>query len=659
MNEEEYRIDPDLDKLRPYITALDKKPPKAKHVELTNHLKHTIGVLYERETLEEKKVRESILINLRELINKWVMETLKRKNIPNYRSSGGELFVSGSYRQNVNSKYDDVDTICCVPKYISREDFFSEEKEGFLGKLKQIPQISHVMAIKSAVVPIIEVVWSGIDLDVLMARLERTKVPKLDQILDDRILVGLDDQTVRSINGPRVTELIIKLVPNYENFALVLRCVRHWAKQRGIYSNKLGYLGGVNWGILVAFCCQLYPTSSPSKLLATFFNLYHMWKWPTEVRLVHPYNPEDHGVSGLNLRQWDPSQDRSEAFHIMPIITPAYPNQNSSFNVSNATLDIMLDEFLRAKMIADEALNTGTETILKPPEDVGQKIWGGLFEKSEFFVRFGSFIEVKAFVKDAEQPDDLNRWTGLVESRLRKLVENLQRFPLRKIYTFPKKFKEERKENVKDDEEQETGDAEVEEGVRWYIGILRHPNKLANRKRLDFSYEVKNWVDSLYNFNDLSKEKFGVRVVLRKWSDLPDVEEMFPNGKKEWIKERKIWIYRMKEEQDELRKHNNPNYQLPRRAYPRYTDEEYKRVEKKDLDVEIVEDKKEGVDKQVDIVENKEEEMEEKEDTLALKRLNEESETKSSKRRMVKVFNMWDMPPLPGIDVRNIDTFKL
>ena len=54
----------------------------------------------------------------------------------------------------------------------------------------------------------------------------------------------------------------------------------------GIYGNKLGYLGGINCNIMVAFICQLYPNSSPSTLLFRFFKLYHEWKWPEPVMFV-------------------------------------------------------------------------------------------------------------------------------------------------------------------------------------------------------------------------------------------------------------------------------------------------------------------------------------------------------------------------------------
>jgi len=50
--------------------------------------------------------------------------------------------------------------------------------------------------------------------------------------------------------------------------------IRFWAKQKGIYSGLLGYLGGIQYAIMVAKICQMYPNLECGKLVEKFFRIY-------------------------------------------------------------------------------------------------------------------------------------------------------------------------------------------------------------------------------------------------------------------------------------------------------------------------------------------------------------------------------------------------
>lgn len=96
-------------------------------------------------------------------------------------------------------------------------------------------------------------------------------------------------------------------------------------------------------------------------------------------------------------------QDR---YHLMPIITPAYPQQNSTFNVSASTRTIMIEAFKTGLHI--------TEDIL-----LGKQVWDKLFEAPMFFLKYKHFIVLLA---SATSPEDHLEWCGLVESKVRFLI---------------------------------------------------------------------------------------------------------------------------------------------------------------------------------------------------------------------------------------------
>ena len=81
-------------------------------------------------------------------------------------------------------------------------------------------------------VPVIKMKVDGIPVDLLFVSLKLDAVPVDIDMLDDKYLKGLDEASVRSCNGVRVTERILQLVPNPETFRTTLIAVKHWARVR-------------------------------------------------------------------------------------------------------------------------------------------------------------------------------------------------------------------------------------------------------------------------------------------------------------------------------------------------------------------------------------------------------------------------------------------
>ena len=187
-----------------------------------------------------------------------------------------------------------------APKHVSREDFFADfpplleqmAPEGSITELKPVPD---------AFVPIIKLEYSDISIDLIFTRLLQQSIPTTLDLKDNSLLRGLDEVDLRCVNGTRVTDEILTLVPQVKTFRTALRAVKLWAQRRAIYSNVMGFPGGVAWAMLVARICQFYPQASGSTIVNKFFNILSDWKWPQPVLLKQI----DDGPLP-NVRIWNP-----------------------------------------------------------------------------------------------------------------------------------------------------------------------------------------------------------------------------------------------------------------------------------------------------------------------------------------------------------------
>ncbi|CCO30604.1 poly(A) polymerase [Rhizoctonia solani AG-1 IB] len=264
------------------------------------------------------------------------------------KMAGGKIFTFGSYRLGVHGPGSDIDTLCVVPRHVTYSDFF----ETFEPMLKEMEGATEVAGVPEAYVPIITANIRGIPIDFLCASLNRPDIPDDLGLEDNKILAGLDERTVRSLGGSRVTNDILRLVPNQSVFRDSLRCIKLWAQRRAIYSNVNGFLGGVAWAMLVARICQLYPNLNAAAIVHRFFIIMLQWKWPQPI-LLQPIEEEVKELDSskrMNFRVWNPRIYPTDRNHLMPIITPSYPSMCSTHNVTRSTMSVMNDEFMRGEL---------------------------------------------------------------------------------------------------------------------------------------------------------------------------------------------------------------------------------------------------------------------------------------------------------------------
>ena len=413
-------------KVQPKFSPLKQERPNDGNLHVDGLLASYMERHVVLETDANMRKRNDILDEIRRIFITWIKQVAKEKHNMSEEEAqgvGGLIFVSGSHRLNVREPGADIDTVCVAPNFCTLEDFFSSLKDTLIKHSK----VTELVPVETATVPMIGMEFSGISIDLLFARLaENTVHPELN-IFDDSILHNLDPASEKALNGPRVTDMISQLVPNYDTFLIVLRCVRKWAKARGLYGNKLSYLGGVNFNILVAFITHLYPRGTPSFTLEKFFWVYKKWAWdksPIELTEARVYDHDkDEG------RVWTFATKRPH--ECFPIITPAYPAYNSSFNVSIHSRQVMMQEFERAWNILKSFNSFVKKKVTKKistNQDDFDAVMDKLYQPSDFFVRYKHYIRCTAHGGNDE--DEARAYMQFVESQIRLLVLRLDPLPI-------------------------------------------------------------------------------------------------------------------------------------------------------------------------------------------------------------------------------------
>ena len=407
------------------------------------------------------------------------------------------IFTFGSYRLGVHGPGADIDTLCVGPMHATREeDFFG----SFLEMLKEVQDVTEIHPVPDANVPVIKMKFAGVSIDLLYAKLSLTTIPNDLKISDNSILRNLDEKCVKSVNGCRVTDMILKLIPQEQilNFRAALRFLKIWAKRRGVYSNLMGFLGGVNWALLIARVCQFYPRATSSTLIAKFFKIYSKWQWPTPVMLC-PIEDEP----SIGFTVWDPRKNPKDRGHIMPIITPAYPCMNSSFNVSESTLHHMKQEFARGDAICEKLVN-----------EKASAVFDELLEPFPFFAVYKTFLQIEL---SASTEADFLMWEGWAESRLRHLVKGVELAGFCQLLAQP----------FPDSvvlPEQESGKA-----CAYFVGLKKRPDEMRMypvpvrpgvRPDIDIRPCVNDYKFKVYNWQD-RKEGMKVDIKQIRRKDLP------------------------------------------------------------------------------------------------------------------------------------------
>lgn len=255
-------------------------------------------------------------------------------------------------------------------------------------------------------------------------------IPSSDSIFD------LPVQSLLKLNSIRDSEYLQRTIPDLGTFRKAYRFIKAWARCRGIYSSKLGYLGGIHITLLLSRVCKLSfreaGASSVSDILSTFFSYYANFDWKNDM------------VYDTTFYTAKPRYHRSyrEPMVILSIHPPKVNVAHASTVLSLNTLE---REFERAAWLISDASSTWKD-IADPTSIV------------QFLEGYSSYIKV-----------DIHYWAkaaakgralfGCLEFRCVSLLVDINReFPDIHARIWPARFTE--------------MEEEVTEGMEEYQGCL-------------------------------------------------------------------------------------------------------------------------------------------------------------------------------------------
>jgi poly(A) polymerase Pap1 len=193
-------------------------------------------------------------------------------------------------------------------------------------------------------------------------------------------------QSLLKLNPLRDMDYLQRTIPDLATFRVAYRFIKTWAKQRGIYSSKLGYVGGIHITLLLSRICKLafFQTGalSASTIVCTFFKHYSQFDWRNDM----VYDPQFY-------KSEVPRYHRSSR-EPMVILSVHSPKVNVAHNASLPSLRTLEQEFKRAEQLLSKEGTTWMDIVGPASEAAGA---------NEFLNSYTSYAKI-----------DVQYWGGAV-----------------------------------------------------------------------------------------------------------------------------------------------------------------------------------------------------------------------------------------------------
>ncbi|KAM7196364.1 hypothetical protein V8F20_007023 [Naviculisporaceae sp. PSN 640] len=252
------------------------------------HLKKAPSSLSDPSSVKECLANLGVLPTELEITKrKTALEILKQAL--QFDSSPNSVIVVpvGSYALGVWTSASDMDILCIGP--FSSSTFFALATQRLKKASSRDIRILRRVKANTGLMLELQVHSIKMDLQYCPAGAVAQQFPRVLSLPASDPIWSLSPQTLSKLKALRDVDYLRRSIPDLTTFRTAHRFIKTWAKSRGIYTARFGFLGSIHISILLARVHKLLvlkttsgPVSVPD-LLTTFFDHYATFNWEKDL----------------------------------------------------------------------------------------------------------------------------------------------------------------------------------------------------------------------------------------------------------------------------------------------------------------------------------------------------------------------------------------
>jgi poly(A) polymerase len=335
------------------------------------------------------------------------LQTLIQRACPT--TEGFRLIPVGSFSLGLQTPDSDLDVLCCSS--LNTGDFFStltrflhaETRRDSSSGAVQMPRL-----VLDAVVPVISVSILGVPMDIQYAQVRNVNFNRsfdlgrmlLEAETKTEVRNQFDQASFLAAQSVRAVDVLTSLIPDLSVFQKAYACIKRWASAKGLNSNRMGFLGGHAWTIMLTRVAQSNPRASIFGLVSAFFATYSEWDFRTNpvTVLVRP------AIGYSHVSKKEP----------VCVITCSPPYKNITRNATHSSRRVLITELQKAHSLTAAGGNA---------QEILQELW----KPSDFFKSHSTYLQVNFA---AATYKEYSHFAGQIESRLVQLLLLLESTPV-------------------------------------------------------------------------------------------------------------------------------------------------------------------------------------------------------------------------------------